>query len=610
MKTQTAVALALGLGCASAASAAELRILNQNASGQGFNDTTPATPVGLNFGTTKGQQALIAYQYAATIWGATLKSSVPILIDSAFVTIAEDSEFTCSASVGLLGYARPVSYETGGGLPNPQAAYVVALANAIAGQDFTPGQPHIQARFNASIGTPGCLTASSWYLGLDNNVAAGQSALLVTLLHEFGHGLGFVSFVNINTGIASPPAIFDFHVYDELIGGIWSGIQPNQRVPLMVGVNEISWDGPEVTAEIPRFLGKAPVLEFLSNATSTTQQVSFLPGDFSGPLDAGAAPVVAVTPLDACSDLDGGSLAGKIGLIERGNCNFIDKAERAAASGASGVVIFDHDAGPLVEMGGADSGSVLDVPAVFISNHDGTSVLSQLGFGDTVTGSFGNSSQTANTDSSQQRILLYTPSTLSPGSTLSHWNNQGYPHGLLMEPFLSPTALVDMDVTPATMQDMGWQVNNGLTVGITKTLESTFVAGTTATYLMAVINRRTTDAASVQLDATFPAGTQVLAVRTIAGGCTALPCALGTVAAGEVRPVFVTVQIPTTALDPFVATTTLSAPDATGTDNLTATVSTPKATSGGCGTTDVPALALTLLFALGARLWTRRSAAR
>src|SRR5271154_4210214 len=98
-----AVSLAVWLALAPGAFGAKITILDRNAPGKGLNDPTPVAPVGLNFGTTRGEQALITLQYVATLWGATLSSSVPIVIDSAFVTTSEDSRFVCSSSAGILG---------------------------------------------------------------------------------------------------------------------------------------------------------------------------------------------------------------------------------------------------------------------------------------------------------------------------------------------------------------------------------------------------------------------------------------------------------------------------------------------------------------------------
>src|SRR5215468_3844153 len=68
----------------SAFAAATVIVVNNDGPNEGFNDPTPAAPVGGNTGTTKGAQRLIAFQYAASIWGATLDSNVPIVIRAQF----------------------------------------------------------------------------------------------------------------------------------------------------------------------------------------------------------------------------------------------------------------------------------------------------------------------------------------------------------------------------------------------------------------------------------------------------------------------------------------------------------------------------------------------
>ena len=76
------VMLAVSLvAAASASGQATIVILNDvDAPGAGFNDPTPAAPVGGNTGTTLGQQRLIAFQTAANIWGASLSSGPTITI--------------------------------------------------------------------------------------------------------------------------------------------------------------------------------------------------------------------------------------------------------------------------------------------------------------------------------------------------------------------------------------------------------------------------------------------------------------------------------------------------------------------------------------------------
>ena len=65
--------LLAALVCAAPAVAsanATIIIINNDGPGEGFNDATPATPVGGNAGTTLGEQRLIAFTHAASIWSA------------------------------------------------------------------------------------------------------------------------------------------------------------------------------------------------------------------------------------------------------------------------------------------------------------------------------------------------------------------------------------------------------------------------------------------------------------------------------------------------------------------------------------------------------------
>src|SRR4051794_41840505 len=70
-------------GSVPAFASANIVIVNTNAAGGGFNDPTPAAPVGGNPGTTVGQQRLIALQYAASVWGPIPDSPGTIYIQAA-----------------------------------------------------------------------------------------------------------------------------------------------------------------------------------------------------------------------------------------------------------------------------------------------------------------------------------------------------------------------------------------------------------------------------------------------------------------------------------------------------------------------------------------------
>lgn len=161
----------------------------------GFDDPTPAAPVGGNTGTTVGQQRLIAFQYAADLWGARLISNVDIVVDSRF------SALSCSSNGGTLGAAGPLFVNRNtAGLPLSDTWYATATADALAGSNLVGGNADIDAEFNANLGQPGCIEFAQWYYGLDGGASGSQIDFVSVLLHELGHGLGFLTFVDVESG--------------------------------------------------------------------------------------------------------------------------------------------------------------------------------------------------------------------------------------------------------------------------------------------------------------------------------------------------------------------------------------------------------------------------
>jgi minor extracellular serine protease Vpr len=98
--------------------------------------------------------------------------------------------------------------------------------------------------------------------------------------------------------------------------------------------------------------------------------------NLSDPLN---APVVDITQIDtngqACGSLPAGSLTGKIALIQRGNCPFNTKLDKAAIAGALGAVVYNNAGNGLVSMGLSDA----SLPALFIGQDDGQSLKALAG---------------------------------------------------------------------------------------------------------------------------------------------------------------------------------------------------------------------------------------
>ena len=80
------------------------------------------------------------------------------------------------------------------------------------------------------------------------------------------------------------------------------------------------------------------------------------------------------TLTDACSPIIN-SVAGKIALIDRGVCNYINKAQAAQSAGAVGVIIANNVSGTVPLMSGTP---VLSIPCVSISLSDGNALKAAL----------------------------------------------------------------------------------------------------------------------------------------------------------------------------------------------------------------------------------------
>jgi hypothetical protein len=148
--------------------------------------------------------ARAAFQAAVDIWERQIHSSVPIDI------VADWSDLPSQGyPAGILGAAGPSSFVND--FPNaPTSAYYpIALANALAGVDLLPAnycatvsdgsdpsRPDISASFNSNPIVP-------WYLGTDGRVPAGTVDLESVVLHELGHGLGFIG---TGTGLSASGA--------------------------------------------------------------------------------------------------------------------------------------------------------------------------------------------------------------------------------------------------------------------------------------------------------------------------------------------------------------------------------------------------------------------
>ncbi len=454
MKTRYLVALAIltmllspGVGAA-----ANFVIVNGDGPGEGLNDTTPATPVGGNTGTTLGAQRLIVLEAVADAWAQRVVSSVDIRILA---------RFNPMGNCNVLGSTSPgTAYMNFPGAPVPNVFYHSAIADSITGTDQNPGNADFFITYNSDWDDPAQCTPPGFYYGLDGNEPAGAEDLFPVVLHEMGHGLGFASFVNSSTGVPyfGAPGIFDYYILDMTAGLHWTEMSNAQRAASATNDGNLAWDGPNVTAEVPTtFFAGAMDLEVTSPPGIAGTYGALGAGFGGAPPDemSGEFELVntgSATPSDACGPLVGFT-PGRIAIMNRGNCEFGLKALNSENAGASAAVIAnDRDGTVLVLMGAGVDGGAVTIPVVALGQNDGATIEAEL---PGVSGILRVNNRLGVHASGL--ALLYAPTTVAPGSSISHWDVTASPD-LLMEPFTSVDVFDQLDLTPAQFKDVGHTV--------------------------------------------------------------------------------------------------------------------------------------------------------
>lgn len=462
---------ALAILCvAGMAHAATIQIINLNAPGVGFNDPTPAQPVGGNPGTTLGEQRLIAFQHAADIWGETLDSAVPIRVGASFVPLS------CNVTSAVLGAAGAT--EVWANFPNAPRTntwYPAALAGKLTGSDLTAAEDHhIVATFNAQLGlTPTCVPGLTFYLGLDNNAGA-QIDLVAVLLHEIAHGLGFQTFTDDETGsfLLARPSVWDHYLLDNRSNRSWAQMTTAQRAASARAWRGLSWNGANVTAAVPDALGALPVLSISGGAAGAAfgryavgvagfgTQLSTTPvrGEVMPVVDQANGNGLACSPLNA---MNAQTVRAKVALVDRGACDYAVKARHVQAAGAIGMILADSVAGEVAGMPG--EAPDVTIPSVRITRADGlrlkTALQTRSRTGSGVMARLSIDPERLAGADEQRRMLMYSPTINAPGSSVSHYTTEAS-RNQLMEPSinadLSHEIAPPRDLTLPLLQDIGW----------------------------------------------------------------------------------------------------------------------------------------------------------
>jgi Secretion system C-terminal sorting domain len=126
-----------------------------------------------------------ALDYVGLVWSNHLNSTTPIKVNTYYSAIGAGTTLGVTIPNGRRDFST-AAFDS--------VWYPSCLANAMEGVELNPGEADMDIIINSSV---------NWYFGTDGNPGPGQYDFITVLMHEVGHGLGFLSLAKYETGTGS-----------------------------------------------------------------------------------------------------------------------------------------------------------------------------------------------------------------------------------------------------------------------------------------------------------------------------------------------------------------------------------------------------------------------
>jgi hypothetical protein len=206
-----------------------------------WTDSTAATPVGGNTGTTLGQQRQNALDYAGQQLVQQLHIQVPLQVNACGAHLGGDQNSAVVAHAGPTSFFFDEPEFPGNYLPKKYTWYPSTLAVKLSGTSLCAiagiscsgsNNEVIAAAFNEDIGNADVIGGRGFYYGFTPDTSgSGDIDFINVAMHEMTHGLGFFGLANTDPSAGplgakgglsnSQPGVI---AYDDLNDGPWDDI--------------------------------------------------------------------------------------------------------------------------------------------------------------------------------------------------------------------------------------------------------------------------------------------------------------------------------------------------------------------------------------------------
>ncbi len=194
------------------------------------------TQIILNFETVPPANVKAVFEKAADTWANLLSSDVPIRITVRWRSLASGVLGSAGSSVFARNFVGSYRLNT---------FYPIALAEKMAHKNLNGANSDIIATFNADY--------ADWYIGTESMPTTKQIDLYSVVLHEMGHGLGFIGQVGLDdtntTGSYGFPGIFDQYMVNAAGANLMDTTQfknPSTSLKTAVSNNGLFMSSPTI----------------------------------------------------------------------------------------------------------------------------------------------------------------------------------------------------------------------------------------------------------------------------------------------------------------------------------------------------------------------------
>jgi hypothetical protein len=174
-----------------------------------WTDSTAATPIGGNNGTTLGQQRKNALAQAASELVTQLDIQTTVTVQACGAHLGGTDKSATLAHAGATSFFYDEPQYPSPSLPQKYTWYPSTAAARLNGSSLcgfaggpcdTKSNDEIQAVFNMDIGSSTVLGGENFYLGFDPSQKPARDVDFISIaMHEMTHGLGFLGLVNTDS---------------------------------------------------------------------------------------------------------------------------------------------------------------------------------------------------------------------------------------------------------------------------------------------------------------------------------------------------------------------------------------------------------------------------